>query len=75
MRSRGSWQPVEPGQQIDRDMPCIEKPGDSRNDCRLLYLRVCEGKGYLESTADWPVTCRSSMLLSLSEFNSIDVAE
>ena len=43
MRSRGSWQPV------DRPRYALQKPGDSRNDCRLLYLRVCEGKGYLES--------------------------
>ena len=44
MRSRGSWQPVEPASCA---IPCsvVEKPGDSRNDCRLLYLRACENTG------------------------------
>ena len=73
MRSRGSRQPVETAQ-IDRDMFCIEKHGDSRNDCRLLHLRV-RRQGFSGIDGGLAGDMQVFDALSLSECNSIDVAE
>ena len=69
MRSRGSWQPV------DRPRYALQKPGDSRNDCRLLFLQGLRRRGLSGIDGGLAGDMQVFDAPSLSEVNSIDVAE